>query len=62
MKLTRILAIGCLLAIAGCGRVAELKPAPGQPLPVKPPMARTTPTAEQLLVRRPTRGPSASTS
>ena len=30
-------------------RVAELKPAPGQSLPVKPLMARTTPTAEELL-------------
>ena len=35
--------------LAGCGRVADLKPAPGQPLPVKPLMARTTPTPEQLL-------------
>ena len=53
MKLTRILAIGCLLAIAGCGREADLKPAPGHQLPVKPLMARTTPTAEQLLVAPP---------
>lgn len=43
----------CLLVIAiglaGCGRVAELQPAPGHSLPVKPAMARATPTVEQLL-------------
>ena len=49
----RIVAIGCLLAIAGCGREADLKPAPGQSLPVKPLMARATPTAEQLLIPPP---------
>ncbi len=37
------------LAIAGCGRVAPLKPVPGQSLPVKPAMAQTTPDAEDLL-------------
>jgi hypothetical protein len=35
--------------LAGCGSMSELKPAPGEPLPVKPLMARTTPTPEQLL-------------
>jgi hypothetical protein len=35
--------------LAGCGHVAGLKPAPGDPLPVKPMMARTTPTPEELL-------------
>jgi hypothetical protein len=35
--------------LAGCGRQADLKPAPGQPMPVKPLMARTTPTVDQLL-------------
>ena len=39
--------------LAGCGRVADLQPAPGQPLPVKPLMARTTPTPEQLLTPPP---------
>jgi len=38
-----------LVAVAGCGRVSELKPEAGQPLPVKPLLARTTPTADQLL-------------
>ncbi len=53
MRPTRILAIGCLLAIAGCGREAVLKPAPGHELPVKPLMARTTPTPERLLAAPP---------
>jgi hypothetical protein len=35
--------------LAGCGRVADLEPRPGHALPVKPMMARTTPTVEQLL-------------
>ncbi len=29
--------------------IGDLEPAPGQPLPVKPLMARATPTPEQLL-------------
>ena len=40
--------IGIIL-LTGCGRVASLRPAQGEPLPVKPLMARTTPTAEDLL-------------
>ena len=43
-----MLTLGGLLA-AACGQMAELKPARGEPLPVKPLLARTTPTAEQLL-------------
>ena len=39
--------------LCGCGKIADLKPAPGQPLPVKPLMARTTPTPEQLLTPPP---------
>jgi hypothetical protein len=38
-----------LLGASACGRVAPLQPAPGEPLPVKPLLARTTPTAEELL-------------
>ena len=49
MTLARAATIGALALLAGCGKVADLKPAPGQPLPVKPLMARTTPTPEQLL-------------
>jgi len=37
------------IALAGCGRVADLKPAPGESLPVRPLMARSTPTANDLL-------------
>jgi hypothetical protein len=49
MKLVRLVPIIALLAIAGCGKVAPLKPAAGQSLPVKPAMASTTPDAEALL-------------
>ena len=45
----RFLAAAALLALAGCGNMADLKPAEGQSLPVKPLMARSTPTPEQLL-------------
>ena len=44
--------IALLMALAGlgsCGRVTDLKPARGQTLPVKPAMARATPTAKDLL-------------
>ena len=41
------------LALAACGRVAELEPPPGQPLPVRPLMATATPDAEQLLALPP---------
>ena len=37
------------LALAACGRAGELRPPPGSALPVKPLMAVTTPTPEQLL-------------
>lgn len=42
-------AIAALIGLAGCGNMAELRPAPGQSLPVKPLMASATPTAEELL-------------
>ena len=50
MKLSRVALLigGCSIA-AGCGQMAELKPAAGEPLPVKPLLAKATPTAEQLL-------------
>lgn len=48
MKLTRVILLAAVL-LGGCGRVADLKPAAGQPLPVKPLMARTTPTPQDLL-------------
>lgn len=43
-----IIAITALL-VGGCGNMGDLEPAPGQPLPVKPLMARATPTPEELL-------------
>jgi len=41
--------IAATLLLGACGKVADLKPAAGQSLPVKPLMARTTPTPDQLL-------------
>ena len=37
------------LALAACGRMGDLRPAPGEALPVKPVMAHATPTAADLL-------------
>jgi hypothetical protein len=45
----RLAFIVALASLGGCGRVADLQPAPGHALPVKPLMARTTPTAKDLL-------------
>ena len=45
-RLSILIGIGLL---AGCGHEAPLQPAQGEPLPVKPLMAHTTPTAEDLL-------------
>jgi hypothetical protein len=44
-----ILAAAAALAIASCGRVTDLQPAPGHSMPVRPEMARATPTFDQLL-------------
>src|SRR6478672_241877 len=49
MSAKRILFIAGLGALAGCGRVADLHPAPGHVLPVKPLMARATPTVDELM-------------
>jgi hypothetical protein len=50
MKLLRLILLsGVSLIAAACGKVAPLEPAAGQPLPVKPLLASSTPTAEQLL-------------
>ena len=53
MTRSRIVLVGAIALLAGCGKVVDLRPAPGQPLPVKPLMARTTPTPEQLLTAPP---------
>jgi hypothetical protein len=49
MKRPRIFFIACVFALAGCGRVVDLQPAPGHQIPVKPLMARTAPTVNELL-------------
>ena len=49
MKPMRVTIIATLALLAGCGKIADLQPPPGQALPVKPLMARTTPTPEELL-------------
>ena len=38
-----------VFSLAACGQQADLKPAPGHALPVKPLLAKSTPTAAQLL-------------
>ena len=53
MKPSRIILALAMLGLLSCGRVAELKPAAGQSLPVKPLMARATPTADELLTPPP---------
>lgn len=59
MKLQPILLITATLLVGSCGRQAELVPPPGHPMPVKPLMARATPTFDELLTpptqARPTR-------
>ena len=49
MTARRILVLSIAALLAACGRQADLKPAPGHALPVKPMMARTTPTVDELL-------------
>ena len=48
MKRVLLFAAAAVL-LGSCGRQVDLKPAAGQPLPVKPLMARTTPTPNELL-------------
>jgi hypothetical protein len=49
MRARYVFAVTATVALAACGREADLKPAPGHPMPVKPMLARTTPTVEELL-------------
>ena len=49
MRAKRILVIAAVALLAACGRKGDLEPAPGHQLPVKPQMARTTPTVDELL-------------
>ena len=48
----RIAILMAALALTGCGTLGPLKPPKGEALPVKPAMAQTTPTAEELLSAR----------
>ena len=45
----RIFVIASVLLAASCGRQADLQPAPGHKMPVKPLMARAAPTVDELL-------------
>ncbi|MCL6679777.1 hypothetical protein LZ519_10695 [Sphingomonas sp. RG327] len=45
----RLAGAAAILCLAGCGKMADLEPAKVQPLPVKPLMARATPTPNELL-------------
>lgn len=49
MRPMRVTTAVLLALLASCGKIADLQPPPGKPLPVKPLMARTTPTAEELM-------------
>lgn len=49
MSAPRPLLLATICMLCACGSQAELQPGPGQPLPVRPLLARTTPTPEDLL-------------
>ena len=53
MSFRRIAIVIAVTGLAACGKVAPLEPRPGQPLPVKPLMARATPTPAELLTAPP---------
>ena len=55
--IAKTLAALAALASAGCGNVGPLEPPKGQPLPVKPLLARATPTADELLEAPPYANP-----
>ncbi len=57
MKRSMLLA----LLLGGCGSAADLKPAPGNTLPVAPYGARATPTPGDLLSSTPQQRPERST-
>jgi hypothetical protein len=49
MKASRLVWIAGIALLGGCGSTTDLKPAAGERLPVKPLMARSTPTPDELL-------------
>lgn len=52
-RIRAFLVAAALASLAACGRMGQLEPAPGQPLPVKPRMSQATPTPEELLTPPP---------
>ena len=48
-RFLRLAAAAALLSLAACGKMGDLKPAEGHPLPVKPLMTASTPTPKDLL-------------
>ena len=53
MMFHRAAIIVLMLGLAACGQTAQLKPLPGQSLPVRPLTARATPTVADLLALPP---------
>jgi hypothetical protein len=53
----RLVLVIAMLAIASCGRVAELQPQAGKSLPQKPALAARALTAEELLEKPPRADP-----
>lgn len=49
----RLLPLAILLALAACGKREDLRPATGKTMPMKPAMARETPTTRELLTPSP---------
>ena len=49
----RLVLVGLIVAVAGCGRVADLQPRAGKSLPQKPALAARALTAEELLEKPP---------
>jgi hypothetical protein len=49
MTFKRAALIVAVAVLTGCGKTTDLEPAPSQHLPIKPLMARTTPTPKELL-------------
>ena len=45
--------VAVALALGACGQTTQLKPAPGESMPVRPLMARATPTVDELLALPP---------
>ena len=53
LRTSLFIPVALALALAACGRAGDLRPPPGASLPVKPKLAATQPTPEQLLTPPP---------